>query len=403
MGYGGIQKPRPKQTLEQPWVIRLAGLGMVLGLVAIVTLCLVTFAGGFENTVKVTVDAPRAGLVLDPDAKVKIRGVEIGKVSGIQNTADGARLELALYPDQLKLVPANALVDIRSTTVFGAKYINFVAPQNPSADSLKAGAVVQASSVTVEFNTLFQHLNDVLAKVEPEKLNATLQAVGSALEGRGEKINQLLVDSDAFLIDINPSLPTLQEDLQKTTQVTGLYADTVPDLLRTTDNLVVTGGTLVDQAGNVDAVLANLIGLADTATPILNETESPLVEALRLLRPTTDTLYEYRSAVGCVINGLGPLMPVYGQIFGGRYPAVSMNASIMPAGEPYKYPQDLPKVNATGGPRCEGIADFEPGDKANYLVTDTSEGHVWQPATQPRINNGGTVFQLLFAGLPGVE
>lgn len=403
MGYGSIPKPKPKRTLEEPWVIRLAGLGMVLGLAAIVTLCLVTFAGGFENTVKVTVDAPRSGLVLDPDAKVKIRGVEIGKVSGIQNTADGARLELALNPDQLKLVPANAVVDIRSTTVFGAKYINFVAPQNASSDSLKPGAVVQASSVTVEFNTLFQHLNDVLAKVEPEKLNATLQALGSALEGRGAKINQLLVDSDAFLKEINPVLPTLQDDLRKTTQVTGLYADTVPDLLQTTDNLVVTGGTLVDQAGDVDAVLTNLIGLADTATPILNETESPLVEALRLLRPTTDTLYEYRDSLGCVINGLGPLMPVYGQIFGGRYPAVSMNASIMPAGEPYKYPQDLPKVNATGGPHCEGIADFQAGDKANYLVTDTSEGHVWQPATQPRINNGGTVFQLLFAGLPGVK
>ncbi|MFI6870501.1 MCE family protein [Nocardia sp. NPDC050406] len=375
---------------------------MVLGIVAVFAFSLVMFAGGFENTVKVTVDAPRSGLVLDPDAKVKLRGVEIGKVSAIENTATGAQLVLALDPDQLKMVPANAEVDIRSTTVFGAKYINFIAPQNASSESMKPGAVVRASAVTVEFNTLFQHLNDVLNKVEPEKLNATLQALGSALEGRGAKINQLLVDSDAFLREINPSLPTLQEDLQKTTQVTGLYSDTVPDLLRTTDNLQVTGATLVDQAGDLDAVLSNLIGLADTATPILNETESPLVEALRLLRPTTDTLYEYRSAVGCVINGLGPLMPLYGQIFGGRYPAVSMNASIMPAGEPYKYPEDLPKVNATGGPHCEGIGDYQPGDKANYLVTDTSEGHVWQPQTTPKPSEG-TVFQLLFAGLPGVK
>lgn len=404
MGYGSsAQKPRAKRTLEEPWVIRLAGLGMVLGVVAVVAICMVMFAGGFENTVKVTVDAPRSGLVLDPDAKVKLRGVEIGKVSGIKNTPAGAQLELALDPNKLKMVPANAAVDIRSTTVFGAKYINFVAPQNASKDSLKPGAVVQASAVTVEFNTLFQHLNDVLAQVEPEKLNATLQALGSALDGRGAKINQLLVDSDAFLRDINPSLPTLQQDLRKTTQVTGLYSDTVPDLLRTTDNIQVTGDTLVSQASDLDGVLTNLIGLSNTATPILNETESPLVEALRLLKPTLGTLNEYRSAVGCVINGLGPLMPVYGQIFGGRYPAVSMNASIMPAGEPYKYPQDLPKVNATGGPHCEGIGDFQPGDKANYLVTDTSEGHVWQPATEPRINNGGTVFQLLFAGLPGVK
>ncbi|WP_459963312.1 MCE family protein [Nocardia sp. IFM 10818] len=375
---------------------------MVLGLVVVVVFCLVSFAGGFTSTAKVTVASPRSGLVLDPDAKVKLRGVEIGRVAGITQTSDGARIELAVDPDKLKMVPANALVDIRSTTVFGAKYINFESPADPSSDSLKPGAIVQANKVTVEFNTLFQHLNDVLAKVEPEKLNATLSALGSALEGRGEKLGQLLVDSDAFLREINPALPTLQEDLRKTTQVTGLYADTVPDLLRTTDNAVVTSGTVVDSEQKIDAVLTNLIGLADTATPILNETESPLVEALRLLRPTTETLYEYRDSLYCTIVGLGSNMPIVGDIFGGRYAAVTMNASLMPAGEPYKYPEDLPKVNATGGPHCEGILDHVPGTEANYLVTDTAEGHVFVPSTTPRASQG-TVFQLLFAGLPGVK
>nr|WP_309234702.1 MCE family protein [Nocardia sp. XZ_19_385] len=392
---------RPTRTVEQGWFIKLIGLGFILSLVLIVTFCLVSFLGGFTSTAKVTVAAPRAGLVLDPDAKVKIRGVEIGRVAGIKETANGADIELAMDPDQLKLVPANALVDIRSTTVFGAKYINFVAPESPSRESLKPGALVAAKSVTVEFNTIFQHLNDVLQKVEPEKLNATLTALGSALEGRGEKLGKLLVDSDAFLREINPMLPTLQQDLDKTAQVTGLYADTVPDLLRTTDNTVVTSATISESAQQLDLLLSNLIGLADTATPILNETESPLVEALSLLTATTGTLYEYRSAVYCTVVGLGQMMPIYGSIFGGRYPAVSFNASIMPAGEPYKYPEDLPKVNATGGPHCEGTLDHQPGQIHPYLVTDTSEGRVWTPETRPNLDS--TVFQLLFAGLPGVK
>ncbi|WTZ48207.1 MCE family protein [Nocardia sp. NBC_01388] len=397
-----VEKPRPKRPLEQPWVVRLAGAGLVLALVAVVAICMVSFSGGFLNTVKVTVAAPRSGLVLDTDAKVKIRGVEIGRVTGVHNSGDDARIELAVDPDKLKMVPANAVVDIRSTTVFGAKYINFIAPQDPSADSLRPGATVQAQAVTVEFNTIFQHLNDVLSKVAPEKLNATLTALGSALQGRGQKLGQLLSDSDAFLRDINPSLPTLQDDLQKTTAVTGLYADTAPDLLNTTSNLVTTSGTLVDSEQKIDSLLTNLIGLSGTATPILNDTVPPLTEALRLLRPTLGTLNEYQSAIGCVINGIGPMMPIYGQLFGGRYPAVSMNASFMPAGEPYKYPEDLPKVNATGGPHCEGVLDHKPGDLPNYLLTDTSEGHIWSPPTTPSIN-GPSVFQLLFAGLPGVK
>ncbi|MFE3442263.1 MCE family protein [Nocardia sp. NPDC059180] len=401
MGAGPVSKERRKDTLEKPWVIRLAGIGMVLGLVAVVVVCLVMFMGGFENTVRVSVDTARAGLVLDPDAKVRIRGIQIGTVAGIENTADGARLELAIDPDQLELVPSDAVVDIRSTTVFGAKYVNFVAPPDASTEPMQPGAVVQATQVTVEFNTLFQHLNDVLGKIDPTKLNATLTAIGSALDGRGDTLGQLLVDSEAYLRDINPILPALQADLQKTAAVSGLYADTVPNLLRTTDNAVVTSATIVDSEQNIDALLANLIGLANTATPLLNDTEGPIVEALRLLEPTTGLLNEYRSGLYCTIVGLGSNMHIVNDIFGGRYPAVTMNAGVMPGGEPYKYPEDLPKVNATGGPHCEGILDRVPGVNANYLVTDTSQGHVWQPATQPHVN--ATVFELLFAGMPGVK
>ncbi|WP_157574194.1 MCE family protein [Nocardia jejuensis] len=396
-----VEKPRPKRPLEQGWVIRLAGAGLVLSIVAVVVICLVSFAGGFQDTVKVIVASPRAGLVMDKDAKVKIRGVEIGHVAAITDTTDGARIELAIDPDKLKMVPANAGVDINSTTVFGAKYINFTEPQSPSSDSLKAGSVVQAGAVTVEFNTLFQHLNDVLAKVEPEKLNATLTALGQALEGRGDKIGQLLVDSDQFLKDINPSLPDLQRDLQTSVGVTNLYADVMPDLLRTTGNMTVTGGTLVDQQANLDRVLLNLVGLANDTGGVLKDNAQPLVTALDLLRPTAELLNEYNPTLYCLVVGAADALPVGNRIFGGDNPWVALNAGFMPGGTPYSYPKDLPKVNATGGSHCEGVLDRVPGSHANYLVTDTTEGEVWVPPMSTTLN-GPRVFQMLFAGLPGV-
>nr|WP_227999377.1 MCE family protein [Nocardia australiensis] len=375
---------------------------MVLVLVAIVAVSLVMFAGGFTRTSTVTIESPRSGLVLDPDAKVKIRGVEIGRVAEIDQIGDVARLRLALDPEQMKLVPANATVDIRSTTVFGAKYVNFIVPQQPSSDSLRAGATLTAQAVTVEFNTLFQRLTDVLAKIEPEKLNATLQALGSALDGRGDKLGDLLARSDAYLRDINPSLPALQRDLASTAGVTNLYADTVPDLLRTTDNLTVTGKTIVDKQKQIDALLADVIGLSDTTGSVLRENEDQLGSALELLRPTAELLNEYKPALHCLVVGLADVLPIGEDIFGGRFPAVPLNAGFMPGADPYQYPNDLPKVNATGGPHCDGIENRVPDSHANYVVTDTSEGHVWTPSTTTH-PNGPKVFQLLFAGLPGVE
>ncbi|MCC3328548.1 MCE family protein [Nocardia abscessus] len=381
--------------------LKLAGAAMVLALVAIVAVALIMFVGGFTPTATVTVDAPRSGLVLDPDAKVKVRGVEIGRVASVDHTDEGARLELALDPDLLRLVPSNADVDIRSTTVFGAKYVNFVVPQQPSSTPLRPGATLTAQRVTVEFNTLFQHLSDVLAKIEPEKLNATLSALGTALQGRGQKLGELLVQSDAYLRDINPYLPTLQQDLAKTAEVTDLYADTVNDLLRTVDNFTVTSKTLAQEQDSLDNVLVNLTGLADTTGAVLRENENQLGTALDLLRPTTGLLEEYAPALYCLIGGLGKALPLGEAVFGGLQEGVALNTGFMYGAKPYTYSEDLPKVNATGGPQCAGLLDREPGSHADYVVTDTSEGHVYTPSTTLTVNPP-KIFQLLFAGLPGV-
>ncbi|WP_327112087.1 MCE family protein [Nocardia sp. NBC_01730] len=390
-----------KKALRGGLGLKLAGAGMVLALVALVVVALTMFVGGFTTTATVTVEAPRSGLVLDPDAKVKMRGVDIGRVAAVDHTADGAELTLALDPEMLKLVPSNAGVDIRSTTVFGAKYVNFVVPGQPSSSSLKPGATVTAQRVTVEFNTLFQHLSDVLAKLEPEKLNATLSALGTALQGRGQKLGDLLAQSDAYLRDINPYLPTLQQDLAKTSDVTNLYADTANDLLRTLDNATVTSKTLVEEQDSLDNVLMNLIGLADTTGSVLRENENQLVTALDLLRPTTGLLHEYAPALYCLIGGLGKALPLGEAVFGGLQEGVALNAGFMYGPKPYTYPDDLPKVNATGGPRCEGLLDREPGSHADYVVTDSSEGHVYAPSTTLTVNPP-KIFQILFAGLPGV-
>ncbi|MFC9874036.1 MCE family protein [Nocardia salmonicida] len=382
---------------------KLAALTMVGLLVGLAVFAFALFQGAFTTTAKVLVDAPRSGLVLDPDAKVKMRGVEIGRVAEINLRDDGAQILLEVDPEQLKLVPSNAGVDIRSTTVFGAKYVNFVVPEQPSSSPLKPGSTVAASSVTVEFNTLFQHLSDVLAQVEPEKLNATLTALGTALQGRGDKLGDLLVRSDRYLREINPYLPTLQQDLDKTAQVTNIYADASGALLRTVDNATVTAKTIAELQAELDNVLVNVIGLSDTTGSVLRENETDLVTALDLLRPTTSLLFEYAPALGCIIDGLGPLMPIAEDMFGGLLPGVGMNASFMLGDKPYTYPEDLPKVNATGGPHCEGVVNRVPESHSNYVVTDTNQGAPYTPRHgAPELNSAPKVFQLLLEGLPGV-
>ncbi|MEV6257655.1 MCE family protein [Nocardia sp. NPDC051911] len=392
------------QTVLVTWRLlrlKVAGAALLLLIVAVVAVAASMYAGRFRSTVAVTVETPRSGLVLDSDAKVRMRGVELGKVSAVEFRGDRARLRLELDPELLRLVPANATVDIRSTTVFGAKYVNFVVPSAPSPTPLRPGSTIRAESVTVEYNTLFQRLSDVLAKVEPGELNATLAALDTALQGRGDRLGDLLARSDDYLRQINPSLPALRRDLSAAGQVTGLYADTAPDLLRTAADATTISGTLARGAEDLDAVLLNLVGLADTTRTALTENEQGLTAVLATLRPTSSLLDTYSPVLYCVVVGIAKALPAAEAIIGGYKPGAIFNASFMYGAQPYKYPGDLPKVNATGGPRCAGILDRVPDSHADYVVTDTNEGAPFTPSMAV-IPNAPKVFQILFAGMPGV-
>src|ERR1700730_7423842 len=173
----------------------LMGLVSVAVIAAIVAVAVGLFRGSFTETTPVTVLSPRAGLVMNPDAKVKMHGVQVGKVASIESRPDGqAALHLAMNPSDMRLIPANVLVDITSTTVFGAKFVELVPPADPSPQRLRAGQVLDGKHVTVEINTVFQELTSVLSNVDPVKLNETLGAIGSAVNGRGHTIGQMLSD-----------------------------------------------------------------------------------------------------------------------------------------------------------------------------------------------------------------
>ena len=141
------------------YVRPLAGLATVVAIAAILVLAVSLFRDSFTPSEPVTVISDRAGLVMNPDAKVKMRGVQVGHVESIESKPDGtAAIHLSMDPSQLHLIPSNVNVDIESSTVFGAKFVNLVPPADPSSQKLRPGQVIQSQHVMVEINTVFQQL-----------------------------------------------------------------------------------------------------------------------------------------------------------------------------------------------------------------------------------------------------
>ena len=61
------------------YVPPLLGLATIVVIAGIFALAVGLFQGSFTETVPVTVISQRAGLVMNPDAKAKMRGVQVGK------------------------------------------------------------------------------------------------------------------------------------------------------------------------------------------------------------------------------------------------------------------------------------------------------------------------------------
>lgn len=386
-----------KQTRRSRYARPLAGVLTVLALTLTVAVAIGLFQGRFTKTVPVTVVTDRAGLVMYPNAKVKLNGAPVGKVASIEPRADGgAALHLAIDPASIDAIPSNVGAEITSSTVFGSKYVEFLPPDQPSPESLRAGTTIQGTGVTVEINTVFEKLVGVLAEVEPAKLNQTLGAISTSLSGRGDKFGQTLVDLDSALARLNPSLDNLNHLLQIAPEVFNPLADASPDLLATIENTTRISDTVVDQRDSLDALLLSAIGLADIGTEVLTENRGPLADVVHLLVPTTDLTNKYSPALTCGLAGLLPLANGPGLAM----PGATLLQGFFLGRERYRYPGNLPKVAAKGGPQCTDLPNVAYEQRPPYVVTDIGANQA-QYGNQGILLNSEGLKQALFGPLDG--
>jgi virulence factor Mce-like protein len=377
----------------------LVGLATVVVIGLIITLAVGLFRGGFTKTVPVTVISDRAGLVMNPDARVKMRDIQVGKVASIESLPNGqAALHLAIDPSQMYLIPSNVSVDIASSTVFGAKSVQLVSPDNPSPNPLRAGQTVQAQHVTVEVNTVFDRLTKLLSTIQPDKLNQTLGAIATAFNDRGQKMGRALTDLDSLLAKLNPTRATLAHELTVAPAVLRAYSDAAPDLISTIDSATTISQTIVDEQKNLDAFLVSTIGLADVGNEVLGDNRQALTDVLHLMVPTTDLTNEYNTAITCAFTGIVPIATAAPM----QYPGIYTLASFLWGAERYKYPGDLPKVAAKGGPHCQDVQmpDVPYEGRPPYVVADIGV-NPFKYGNQGVLLNSDGLKQLLFGQLDG--
>jgi virulence factor Mce-like protein len=163
--------------------------------------------------IKVTLELPEAG-GLYRFGNVTYRGVEVGKVTSVELTRDGAKAMLSLNTSPK--VPANLTAAVLSVSAVGEQYVD-LQPTTDSEPYLHDGSVIKNNNRTTENNkpiaqkvTIPQPIGPVLDQVSAliesipkDRLSALLDESFKAFNGAGYDLESLANTSSKLTHDLN--------------------------------------------------------------------------------------------------------------------------------------------------------------------------------------------------------
>lgn len=333
-----------------------SGVAFAVAIALLIWLCVAIYQKQFQTVTWVDVKADQAGLQLPRFGDVRMHGVIVGQIRKISQDGKQADIRLGLDPEQAKAIPANVTVQIRPTTLFGQKYVQFVDPKGAPTGSLTDGAVIPADRVqtTVELETILAHLFPLLEAVRPQDLNSTLSALATALSGNGERLGTTMVKLDAYLKTMNVHLPTLKRDLQDMASVAHTYSMTAPDLVATLKNATTTARTVSSQRQNLQSLLTSVTGVSDSSEQMLAENEAGIRTEGKLAVPFLKLLDTYSPEYPCLLKGLDKYTDLLNKVF--VHTRVNQTMIFGATQRPAYTQKDRPEWGEVGhGPWCEGL------------------------------------------------
>jgi phospholipid/cholesterol/gamma-HCH transport system substrate-binding protein len=365
---------------------RLYGVIALVVIAGLIVLCLAAFARVFTPSKSVTIDISRAGQQLLPGSDVKVRGVIVGSVSSITSNGNGAQIHLHMDPSKLKDIPSNVTARLVPKTIFGEKYVDLVIPSNPSPQRMYGGQVI-AEDQTKPALEIDQALNDllpVLKAVQPQKLNLTLNAIATALQGNGQKLGGTIDQLDTYFKGLNPHLPQLQHDMAALASVSRTYDEAAGPLLRMLGNLTVTSTTVVDEQTQITRLLGDVTAAAVATRQLLAQNAANIVAVNHVNRGVVALLRRYSPEFPCFFRGDAGLVPrIHDAV--PKHPPLNHAAHVVvefvPAFPIYHRPIDSPEFRDTRGPSCYGL----PHPKLRLPVVHYKDG----TQDDPRFANQG--------------
>ncbi|MEV6902099.1 MCE family protein [Amycolatopsis sp. NPDC051372] len=234
-------------------------------------------------------------LDLVPQAGVKVNEVPVGQVESVGLTPDGWHAEVTVEINGDVKLPANALANVKQSSLLGEKYVELSSPGDGQAQGTLANNATIPLARTgrdVEVEEVLGALSLLLNGGGVEQLNTITKELNNATAGKEPDIKALLDNANELVTNLDEQSRNITRALDGLDRLSMTLKDQKDKLVGAVDNLGPGIGVLEQQRGQLVTMLNALNNLSGVATDTVNKSKADLVADLKALTPTLQKLGE---------------------------------------------------------------------------------------------------------------
>lgn len=228
-------------------------------------------------------------LDLVPQSSVRVNNVMVGEVEQIDLDPKTWYANVKVKLNGGVKLPANAVAQLKQTTLLGEKYVELTSPTGgPAQGTLADGAVIPVDRTNryPEVEEIFGALSMLLNGGGVGQVQNIAQELNKALEGHEGDTRALLTDLNTLIGTLDSQKGNITRALDGVDKLSGKLSDQRGNLDDVLNNLEPGLSVLNDQRPQLVGMLKALDKLSDVATHVVKKSHKDVVDDLEALKPT---------------------------------------------------------------------------------------------------------------------
>jgi phospholipid/cholesterol/gamma-HCH transport system substrate-binding protein len=224
--------------------------------------------------ITVSATLPTSGGLFE-GSEVTYRGVKVGKVSAMDTTKDGVRVELAL--EEGTQIPLDSKIYVHNLSAVGEQYLDFE-PKDDSGPYAEEGDNIEGSaeSLPVAEEDLLVELDQFVSSVDKANLGVVIGELGELFHDTGHPLQKLIDSGSIFIDEASASQPETVQLLENGLTVLRTQRDQGENIQAFSRSLRLLTGSLAQSDQDLRTVLQGTPGAVREVQALLEDLEPTL-------------------------------------------------------------------------------------------------------------------------------